>query len=194
MNQPIEWLYLNNNDNTVRYVLGEKGKKMIACIGINPSTAIPDNLDDTLKRVKKISINNGYDGWLMLNVYPRRSTDIDLLEHDIDNEIRILNREVIRKIIIKLNITDVWLAYGDLIQKRSYLPFCLFDIHNRIKDLKLNWKIISDITLKGHPRHPLYQSGQSQFVDFDAQKYIAEKIKPQTTDFDKIYADGIEFK
>ena len=44
-----EWIYVNNDDNTSRYVLGTKGDKPVFCFGINPSTAEPNNLDPTLK-------------------------------------------------------------------------------------------------------------------------------------------------
>ena len=69
------WLYEKNRNNTARYILGETGKKPLVCVGINPSTAAPNNLDRTLTNVKRFSELNGYDGWLMLNVYPQRSTD-----------------------------------------------------------------------------------------------------------------------
>lgn len=46
----------------VRYVLGEKFdhscNKALICIGINPSTAIPEQLDPTLKRVQKYAKSN----------------------------------------------------------------------------------------------------------------------------------------
>jgi len=67
----VEWIYVNNDDNSIRYALGTKGKKTLFCFGINPSTAEPNNLDNTLKKVQKIALNNGYDSWLMLNVYPK---------------------------------------------------------------------------------------------------------------------------
>ena len=45
----------------VRYVLGEQFdtscKKVLVCLGINPSTAIPEQLDPTLKRVQKYAKN-----------------------------------------------------------------------------------------------------------------------------------------
>ena len=75
MENSIEWLYLNNSDDTVRYVLGEKTKNMIACIGINPSTAKPNELDNTLKSVKRISAFNGFDGWIMF-IHKEQPTQI----------------------------------------------------------------------------------------------------------------------
>src|SRR5690606_17601605 len=70
-----QWVYLKNDENTLRYVLGEKGNKTIACIGVNPSTATPEKLDPTLKKVKTVAKHNGFDGWIMYNLYPQRATN-----------------------------------------------------------------------------------------------------------------------
>ena len=50
------------------------------CIGINPSTAVPDRLDNTLKSAQRIALFNGYDSFIMFNVYAQRATDPDDME------------------------------------------------------------------------------------------------------------------
>ena len=69
-----KWIYVNEDNNKVRYVLGYSGINPLICIGINPSTATPDKLDNTLRSVERIALNNGYDSFMMFNVYPIRST------------------------------------------------------------------------------------------------------------------------
>ena len=56
-----EWIYINNEDNSIRYVLGTKGQKTLFCFGINPSTAEPNDLDPALKKVERIAKYNGYN-------------------------------------------------------------------------------------------------------------------------------------
>lgn len=51
----VEWLHVTDTKNIMRFVLGEKGSKNIACIGVNPSTAHPNELNNTIKSVKRIS-------------------------------------------------------------------------------------------------------------------------------------------
>jgi hypothetical protein len=176
-----EWLYQNNASNTVRYVLGEKSENMVACIGINPSTARPNELDNTLKSVKRISQFNRFDGWVMYNVYPQRATDSDHLHSEIDHGLRLKNIKIISRSIQDLGIDTIWLAYGDLIGTRDYLPYCLVSLYLHLKPLNLKWKIIAETTQKGHPRHPLYKPSRSPFVHFDMEKYVSEKRKLQTT-------------
>lgn len=194
MENSIEWLYLNNSDDTVRYVLGEKTKNMIACIGINPSTAKPNELDNTLKSVKRISAFNGFDGWIMYNVYPQRATNPNYIDNEIDHDLRLTNIGVLMKSIKHLGINTIWIAYGDLIESREYLPFCMLSLYTSLSHLNLNWKIIGEPTKKGHPRHPLYKSTESKFIDFEMEKYVTEKLKPKSKKFEKIYINRTEFK
>ncbi len=172
--EQIEWLYLNNPTDKVRYVLGERGQNMVACIGINPSTAKPNDLDNTLKSVKRISHFNGFDGWVMYNVYPQRATNPDHLYNEIDHGLRLKNIEIIRQSIQDLGIDTIWVAFGDLIEKREYLSYCLTSLYSHLKPFNLKWKIIAELTQKGHSRHPLYKPSKSPFVDFDMDKYINE--------------------
>lgn len=43
-----KWIYAPAFYSEYRYILGTRGKKPLICIGINPSTAKPDDLDNTL--------------------------------------------------------------------------------------------------------------------------------------------------
>lgn len=66
------WLYVPNTYSEYRYILGTRGQKPLICVGINPSTAAPDALDPTLQSAQRIALNNGYDSFLMFNVYAQR--------------------------------------------------------------------------------------------------------------------------
>ena len=68
------WLYVPNTYSEYRYILGTRGQKSLICVGINPSTAAPDALDPTLQSAQRIALNNGYDSFLMFNVYAQRAT------------------------------------------------------------------------------------------------------------------------
>ena len=75
-----KWLYAPNFYSEYRYILGTRGKNPLICIGINPSTAEPDNLDNTLKSVERIAHGNGFDSFIMFNVYAQRATSPDDME------------------------------------------------------------------------------------------------------------------
>ena len=73
------WLYAPNFYSEYRYILGTRGKNPLICIGINPSTAKPNDLDNTLKSVERIALGNCFDSFIMFNVYAQRATDPDAM-------------------------------------------------------------------------------------------------------------------
>jgi hypothetical protein len=166
------WLYEKNKDNSARYILGEVGKKPLVCIGINPSTAEPNNLDRTLANVKRFSELKGYDGWLMLNVYPQRATDPNGLHNQLDMKLHSLNLKYISEYLSKLEQVDIWAAWGTLITKRKYLYDALSDIVDILNGIEVRWVRIGKASKDGHPHHPLYLSHGSEVEAFDINGYL----------------------
>jgi len=166
------WLYEKNRDNSARYILGEAGKRPLVCIGINPSTAEPNNLDRTLTNVKRFSELHGYDGWLMLNVYPQRATDPNGLHVEIDKKVHASNLKHIAKYLSTYDKVDIWAAWGTLISKRKYLRDALKDIVGATEDFGVRWVTIGMLSKHGHPHHPLYLSHQSAIYKFDVEGYL----------------------
>ena len=68
------WLYVPDFYADYRYILGTRGVRPLICIGVNPSTAAPDDLDPTLQSVQRIALANGFDSFVMFNVYAQRAT------------------------------------------------------------------------------------------------------------------------
>ena len=118
------WLYVPKVYSEYRYILGTRGKKPLICMGINPSTAIPDRLDNTLKSVERIALANGYDSFLMFNVYAQRATDPDAMERRCND---ILHQENLKAFQYLLSLSPqpaIWAAWGAIIEKRDYLATC----------------------------------------------------------------------
>ena len=115
------WYYEPHVYMPYRYVLGRPGARPLVCIGINPSTAQPGALDPTVKSVERLAASNGFDSWIMFNVYPQRATDPNDMDAVPD---RALCDENLRWLAAVLAQTDptMWAAWGTLIEKRPYLP------------------------------------------------------------------------
>lgn len=165
------WVYENTGDNKARFVLGEPGGKTLVCIGVNPSTAEPNNLDPTLRNVKTISAKQGFDGWLMLNLYPQRATNPNDMHLNINDEYHRLNLDHIDE-VLKSNDCVVWAAWGALIEKRPYLKTCLKDIANISSRYSPEWKTIGKRSKAGHPHHPLYLNHTLEMQPFDIEQYL----------------------
>jgi hypothetical protein len=168
---PEEWIYECDEINHVRYVLGTVGNRPLLCFGINPSTATPDDLDNTLKSVQRLALNNGFDSWIMMNVYTQRATDPDNMHQLFNEEIHKNNLKFIENILSEKDAT-IWAAWGTLIEKRPYLKLCLLDIYNLSTNYNCDWVSIGNISKKGHPHHPLYLASSTQAKKFNIEEYI----------------------
>ena len=123
-----KWLYAPNFYSEYRYILGTRGENPLICIGINPSTAEPDNLDNTLKSVERIALGNGYDSFIMFNVYAQRATDPDAMERSCNPLLHRENLEAFRYVLSMSQKPAVWAAWGAIIEKRDYLFQCVRDM------------------------------------------------------------------
>ena len=94
-----KWLYVPNKYSEYRYILGTRGKNPLICIGINPTPAEPDNLDNTLKSVVRIALFNGFDSFIMFNIYPQRATNPDDMEMTLNSKLHAENMKAFEYIL-----------------------------------------------------------------------------------------------
>ena len=167
-----KWLYAPNFYSEYRYILGTRGKNSLICVGINPSTARPDALDNTLKSVERIALGNGFDSFLMFNVYAQRATNPDTMEKSCNPRLHQENLEAFRYVLSLSPHPAVWAAWGTIIEKRPYLPAWVRDMVKLGQEYGASWYCAGAITKKGHPRHPLYLRKDEQLRPFDVQAYL----------------------
>ena len=167
-----KWLYAPNFYSEYRYILGTRGKNPLICIGINPSTAQPGDLDNTLKSVERIALGNGFDSFIMFNVYAQRATDPDAMEHNCNMALHRENLEAFRYVLSISDSPAVWAAWGTIIEKRDYLPQCLRDMLAVGEELGATWYCAGKVSKKGHPHHPLYLRKDEKIKPFDVKGYL----------------------
>ena len=167
-----KWLYAPNFYSEYRYILGTRGKNPLICIGINPSTAQPDDLDNTLKSVERIAQGNGFDSFIMFNVYAQRATDPDAMEHTCNEALHRENLEAFRYVLSISEAPAVWAAWGTIIEKRDYLPGCVRDMVAAGEEFGAKWYCAGAISKKGHPHHPLYLRKDEKIRPFDVAAYL----------------------
>ena len=168
------WIYVPDHYSEYRYILGTRGQKPLVCIGVNPSTAIPDRLDNTLKSAERIALNNGYDSFVMFNVYAQRATDPDDMEQHLNP---VLHRENLKAFEWLLSLypsqPHLWAAWGAVIEKRAYLPGCVLDMVSVGMRFNAAWFTAGPRSKAGHPHHPLYLKKDSPLNPFtDLTNYL----------------------
>ena len=166
------WLYVPNFYSEYRYILGTRGKNPLICIGINPSTARPGDLDNTLKSVERIALGNGFDSFIMFNVYAQRATDPNAMERICNPALHRENMEAFRYVLSISDAPAVWAAWGSIIEKRAYLSDCVADMLAIGQDYGAKWYCAGAVTKKGHPHHPLYLRKDEKLKPFDVESYL----------------------
>ena len=144
------------------------------CIGINPSTAAPDALDPTLQSVNRIALSNGYDSFLMFNVYAQRATRPDDMEKTMNPLLHEENRKAFRYLLSLSPQPAVWAAWGNIIEKRDYLTECMRDFLADGKAVGAKWYTAGPLLKSGHPHHPLYLKRDNKLLDFDIEAYLSK--------------------
>ena len=169
-----DWLYIPPRYSDYRYILGTKGKKPLICVGINPSTAAPGDLDNTLKSVERIALANGFDSFIMFNVYAERATNPDDMDKSLNEYLHNENMKAFEYILKRSDTPAIWAAWGTIIEKRPYLPRCVGDMIELGEKYGAAWFTSGKISAKGHPHHPLYLKKDSPLDKFDIKAYTAD--------------------
>mgnify|MGYP001392673031 CR=1 FL=1 len=152
-NKKSKWVWSYNKGFTSRYVLGEIGSDTVLCIGLNPSNSTPKNLKYTLTRVRNISKQNDYDGWVMVNLYPKIDTypknlPKEKAQKDLDE-----NFQEVTELLELYNFRGVWFAWGNNFDSRGFNEYSLKRYLEIFQD---NYEIFhyGKLTRKNQPKHP----------------------------------------
>lgn len=170
-----KWLYVPDSYSEYRYILGTKGDRPLICIGINPSTARPDKLDNTLKSVERTARFNGFDSFIMFNVYAQRSTDPDMMDLNFNSFLHEENMKAFRYVLSSSKSETppvVWAAWGTIIEKRPFLFGCVRDMIKIGEEYGTRWVTVGKKSKKGHPHHPLYLKNGLYTDEFDINEYL----------------------
>lgn len=167
------WLYLPAVYTDYRYILGTRGSHPLICVGINPSTAAPGALDNTLKSVERIAHGNGFDSFVMFNVYAQRATRPQDMEQACNPLLHRENMAAFRWLLQQVGKQPaIWAAWGTIIEARPYLPECLADMASIAKEVGAQWYSAGARSKKGHPHHPLYLKKDSILEPFPMESYL----------------------
>lgn len=121
----------DKNKKSYRYCLigNKNASNPLIVIGLNPSTA--DNIKPapTMRRIITFMENNGFDGFIMINLYPLRTpSPTELKIMGIDKEKHNKNLYKIKSYIKDFKNPSFLLAFGSKIHYIPELKRCFKDI------------------------------------------------------------------
>ncbi|MFL1914425.1 DUF1643 domain-containing protein [Plesiomonas shigelloides] len=164
-------IYECNEGDSVRFLLGTSGKPTLIVVGLNPSTASSEKSDTTVSKVKNVAQNAGFNGFVMTNLYPLRSTDPRKLPQYHSAELLSENIRHIEQIASNEMNPIFWAAWGSGIELRPYLKQAMIELNQMVKRINGKWIHFGDLTQRNHPRHPSRLKYAWKFKDFDITKY-----------------------
>lgn len=172
---PESWLYVTDSENEdgIRYVLGQPRNENILIIGINPNDGVPEKPDCSLcKAVCNLRRNESYSGlgWITVNLYPERYPNPQKFD-SFRKKYFVRNLKAVRAVRDCFDIRFVWAAWGDSIEfSKCYfvsMKFIAASLRN------IHWQHDGKLTKKGNPRHFRVTCADS-FRDFDTSSYITK--------------------
>jgi hypothetical protein len=164
-------LYASDCDGRWRFVLGQSGACPLYVIGLNPSTATQERADTTIAKVVRVARQHGYEGFVMLNLYPVRATDCRTLPVKPDPQAYCENLDQIERIIGAAKAPVIWAAWGSGIRIHDYFLSAVHTLAVRLQPFAPTWIHFGSLTKAGHPRHPSRLAYAWRFASFDCASY-----------------------
>lgn len=122
--------------------------RMVAYIGLNPSTADEMKLDNTTKKCVKLAKSWGFDGFIMLNIFAWRDTNPKLMKKTSD-PIGYENDIALAAVSRAAGMTVcAWGTHGVHLDRNTSVRALLAG--NSVAPFHLG------LTKDGHPKHPLF--------------------------------------
>ena len=142
-------------DKHKRFLLGKNGKSVLLAVGLNPSTANEYRLDPTSRNIETIAKLNGCDGWLIINLYPLRTSNPKKLPKRVNCKLIYENEKFISDLIQnnRFNVTKILFCWGNYLEKRSYLKKQSINILNLLENEEPIIYCLGKTRL-GNPFHP----------------------------------------
>lgn len=142
-------------DSGKRFVLGKSGSTELLAICLNPSSANEDKLDPTSRNIQTIAANNGCDGWWLVNLYPKRTSNPKNLPKKINEDLAKQNVDFIKQLLSNdsYSISKVLCCWGNHIEDHQYLKDQAQKIINLVKESG-HQSLCIGFTESGNPFHP----------------------------------------
>ncbi|MCS7293362.1 MAG: DUF1643 domain-containing protein [Gloeomargarita sp. SKYBB_i_bin120] len=160
----------------LRFALGQSGRRMLLVVGLNPSRATPTQPDPTLTKVRRITQQAGFDGFVLVNLCPLRCLHPDELPWQLPDPWLQENGDLIRDLVGRWSPAGIWAAWGNGIVQRPYLSESLQTLWPDLSDRA--WWCYGPLTRQGHPRHPVRAGYGLALLPFDAARYVQRLKTP----------------
>jgi hypothetical protein len=181
------------DDNDIVNFIFKKGQKNLLCVGVNPKSS--EISTKSVDVIDSIASENGFDGWFIVNLYPKIEVSASLLEIDVDEKLFWENLNGIETVIYKnqFEFKTVWVNWGNEINSfnQNYLKKSAYYLYEKFEKHNLEYVSIGE-DIDENPLIPAITTN-NKFQKFDYKSY-AHKIKQTTKILPQVLLNGYEFK
>lgn len=160
-------IYHSDNEDRWRYTLGRSGPRPLLAIGLNPSTATREKADPTVARVQRVAELHGFDGFVMLNLYPVRATDYRTLPAKVNAAAFERNLQAIEEVVSQHDRPTIWATWGQPVVHHAYFLRARDSLYERLHKYQPDWRRLGSLTITGHPRHASRLDYSWQLMPFE---------------------------
>lgn len=168
-------IYETSKDNSIRYIYGEYESNPMILFGLCSCTVEMEEKDIAISKLARFAKLQGHDGYIMMNIYPKRITYKQTKFELSDKSIFEKNIEYIKFVISGQK--EIVAAWGESILDRIFCVDLLEDINELVKKCHVKWTCMG-VTKAGHPRNAsklLFKD--AVYEEFDMNQYIVKLKK-----------------
>lgn len=169
-------IYEYSKEDNARFVLGNRGKNTLLCIGINPNAACEEYSDTTMNRLIDFTYKENYDSCIMVNAYPLMCSKISSLPKIFDEKLLLENLKWIEQVFSDNSGADVLIIWGDYIDENESFKNAAIDILKMSIKYKMRLIHINNLSKKGNPYHFMYLARSKEFYQ---GKYVINELNIQ---------------
>src|SRR5215831_16405411 len=103
-------IYASGRHDRWRFALGKSGKRPLVVVGLNPNTATREKGDITATKVERLATRAGFDGFVLVNLYPVRAARCAALPARANRDAYAANLEQIGSLIARVAPKTIWAA------------------------------------------------------------------------------------
>src|ERR1035437_7961250 len=166
-----KWICKESKQKVARYIIGKEGSNPLVLFTLFPEDHSLAKWGETIKKVVKLSEALDNDGWLIINIYPIKINTISDINYGENMQLVYRNRDEIKELFIKYNVTTVWAAWGNEVHKNTFLWYELMNLLKRFPN-NLNWITVGKLSTDGHPVFSDKYLNISQMKSFHIKEYV----------------------
>ncbi|MBB3182287.1 DUF1643 domain-containing protein [Variovorax sp. Sphag1AA] len=146
-------VYHSDKNDTWRYALGKAGRRTLIAFGHMPPLAAGEHADPDLAAVQEAAQASGYDGFILVNLYPVRAAEVNELPEQVDRVAFENNLDNIEALVAGNLEGTLWAAWGTSISERAYLAQARDTLLQRLQPYGVPWVSRGEL-VDGHPLPP----------------------------------------